>query len=304
MRRIEGIDLEEITVTDLPLPINGERTVRDSKTPYLGIRLRSSGSRTWIMYTQTNGQSKRITLGDATSIPLEIARSMLGAASLSKPLDQGRSAPLRSAESVAEVVAAYLVSGSDGKRWKASTGRLMETVARLHILPTFGDTPIRDVKRTDVLQWHGELSQRSSSARMALSTLSGAMTYAEDHGLRQHGSNPCQGLRKRSKSHRGSHLPPRSMRSLWQALDHYQPAMPDICDAVRLLILTGARKNEILHLRWDFIEGPRAVLPDSKTGPRTIWLNAPARALIASRQSRLEGRFVFPGRDGTAPLGV
>lgn len=302
MRRIEGIDLEEIAVTDLPLPPIGERIVRDTKTPNLGIRLRSSGSRTWIMYTRANGQSKRIALGDATSIPLEIARSMLGAVPVSKPLDQENSAPLRSSKSVAEVVAGYLASGSNGKRWKASTGRMMEAVVRLHVLPTFGDTPIRDITRTDVLRWHSELSQRSSSARMALSTLSGAMIYAEDHGLRQQGSNPCHGLRKRTKSHRGSHLPPRSMRAIWQALDRYQEAMPDTCDAVRLLILTGARKNEILHLQWDFIEGARAVLPDSKTGPRTLWLNAPVRALIASRRSRLKGRFVFPGRDGTAPL--
>lgn len=302
MRRIEGIDLEEIAITDLPLPPQGERIVRDRKTPNLGIRLRSSGSRTWIMYSRTEGQSKRITLGDATSIPLEIARSMLRATPHSQPSDQEKSERLRSAKTVAEVVADYLASGSNGKRWKASTGRMMESVVRLHVLPTFGDTSVRDITQTDILQWHGELSRRSSSARMALSTLSGAMAYAEDHRLRQHGSNPCQGLRKRSKSHRGSHLPPRSMRAIWQALDHYQATMPDVCDVVRLLILTGARKNEILHLQWDYIEGPRAVLPDSKTGPRTIWLNAPARALIAARRSRLKSRFVFPGRDGTAPV--
>ena len=45
--------------------------------------------------------------------------------------------------------------------------------------------------------------------------------------------------------------------------------------AIRLLILTGCRKREILHLRWhqvDF-EAAELVLPKSKTGPRKVSLS-------------------------------
>ncbi|MEO1459776.1 MAG: site-specific integrase, partial [Pseudomonadota bacterium] len=62
------------------------------------------------------------------------------------------------------------------------------------------------------------------------------------------------------------------------------------------LALTGARRGEALGLDWDMIDGPRAVLPDSKTGPRTIWLGAPARALLATLPRTSSPR-VFPGQN-------
>jgi integrase len=78
--------------------------------------------------------------------------------------------------------------------------------------------------------------------------------------------------------------------------------MPDACDVVRLLLLTGARKSEILGLGWDRVAGTRAVLEDSKSGPRTIWLNTPARAVLERRRERAAGAFVFPSTRADKPL--
>ena len=71
-------------------------------------------------------------------------------------------------------------------------------------------------------------------------------------------------------------------------------------DAVRLLLFTGARSSEITGLRWEWIRGTRAVLPDSKTGPKTIQLPPPARAVIGSLPRG--GEFVFPHPGGSGPL--
>ena len=53
---------------------------------------------------------------------------------------------------------------------------------------------------------------------------------------------------------------------------------PDAAAALRLLIFTGARLREILHLRWEHVDLGRGLLllPDSKTGRKTIVLNRPA----------------------------
>ena len=64
--------------------------------------------------------------------------------------------------------------------------------------------------------------------------------------------------------------------------------------AIRLLLFTGARSSEITGLRWAWIRGTRAVLPDSKTGPKTIQLPPPARAVLNGLPHT--GPFVFPGK--------
>ena len=64
-------------------------------------------------------------------------------------------------------------------------------------------------------------------------------------------------------------------------------------DIIRLLLLTGCRKNEILRLRWSEVGDDMLELEDSKTGPRKVPLNAQARRILA-RQPRGEGAFVFP----------
>lgn len=73
---------------------------------------------------------------------------------------------------------------------------------------------------------------------------------------------------------------------------------PEVAAAFRLLILTGARLREILHLEWSHVDMERGLLllPDSKTGKKAIVLNAPALAVLAGLPRR--SAFVIPG-DGT-----
>ena len=64
-------------------------------------------------------------------------------------------------------------------------------------------------------------------------------------------------------------------------------------DIIRLLLLTGCRRGEILGLRRSEVQADRLVLADSKTGPRRVPLNSQARAIL-DRQPRTESPFVFP----------
>ena len=59
---------------------------------------------------------------------------------------------------------------------------------------------------------------------------------------------------------------------------------PHVTAAIRLLILTGCRLREILHLKWDYIDLERGLLnlPDSKTGAKVVVLGAPALKIVAS----------------------
>lgn len=298
MPRADTIDLTTIEIASLPLPDAGERLLRDSVAPGLALRLRSSGARTWVLFERDAGRTTRRTLGDAHIIPLPAARRMAQPHPASPA--PSASAPLLGPDArITDVLPHFLASGVNG-RWKPITVRHMRCIAGTHILPLLGRRKVRDLSREEVTRWHLDLSAKSTAARMALSTLSGLMLYAEDHGLRETGTNPCRGLRKKQRGHRGQLLPADTVRRLWSALDRLNGHMPDACDVVRLLLLTGARRSEILALEWDRIAGPRAVLEDSKTGPRTIWLNAPARAILDARKAAAKNPFVFPApkRDG------
>lgn len=300
MRRTEHIDLGSVDIPTLPLPQTGERLLRDSEAIGLALRLRSSGARTWVALHTQDGKTKRRSLGDALSVPLPLARTLHSTCAPSTPHTPAVPARYPATASVRDLMAGYLVFGGAG-RWKPSTGKCMESVFRLHIDPALGHMAVRDLARHDVIRWHSELALRTTASRMGLSTLSGLMLYAEDHGLRVPGSNPCKGLRKKAQSTRGSHLPSRTIARLWTTLDRMQNDFPDACDAVRLLMLTGARKGEILGLRWNLIAEARAVLEQSKTGPRTIWLNSPARNILRERHSRIAGEWVFPAPRATGP---
>ena len=76
---------------------------------------------------------------------------------------------------------------------------------------------------------------------------------------------------------------------------------PTAAAAVRLLLFTGCRLREILHLRWDYVDIERGCLflPDSKTGRKTVVLNAPALAVLNALQR--VGCYVVPGDDPEKP---
>ena len=80
-----------------------------------------------------------------------------------------------------------------------------------------------------------------------------------------------------------------------------RPSRRAQADVIRLLLLTGCRKSEILTLQWSEVDGDVLRLAEAKTGPRTVWLSEVAQALIA-RQPRTDSAFVFPSpRDPARP---
>ena len=64
-------------------------------------------------------------------------------------------------------------------------------------------------------------------------------------------------------------------------------------DIIRLLLLSGCRRSEIVQLRWSEVHASMLVLADSKTGPRKVPLNIPARRIL-EQQPQHGSPFVFP----------
>jgi hypothetical protein len=115
--------------------------------------------------------------------------------------------------------------------------------------------------------------------------------WAEKRGLRPDGSNPCRHVEKYREGRRERFLSQAELGRLGDALrEAEQSCSPWVVAAIRLLALTGARRNEILTLQWDHVSEEHGclMLPDSKTGRKAIRLSPPALALLQSIP-RLEG---------------
>ena len=137
-------------------------------------------------------------------------------------------------------------------------------------------------------------------ANRTIAALSSFMTWAERHGYRRRGQNPCRGIEKFAEHGHKRYLTPDEYARLGQAIRDAAKTgaiSPSALMAINLLLLTGCRPAEILTLQWPAVDLKSAVLrlPDSKTGERTIQLPPEAVQLLKKWPVHLGSPYVFPG---------
>ena len=123
------------------------------------------------------------------------------------------------------------------------------------------------------------------------------MREAEVYGYRSEGTNPCAGIRRYRRLGRERFLSTPEFHRLGEALARHEADHPQAVAIIRLPLLTGCRKGEIVSLKWRYYRESRLFLPDSKTGPRTVWLSSAARALLDCRPRSSVWIFPSPRTD-------
>ena len=143
-----------------------------------------------------------------------------------------------------------------------------------------------------------------------LAVLSKLFAWAERRGYRPGLPNPCRGLERYREVGRERFLSAEELARLGDALRAMEAEGtidPYAAAAIRLLILTGARRGEILSLRWAWVDpdAGTARLPDSKTGKKVLHLSAPALAVLQG-MPRLEGNphVIVGKKPGAALVGL
>ncbi len=184
--------------------------------------------------------------------------------------------------------------------WKPRTLAVNRCYLRNQILPFFGHRFVAEISAGEVRRWFAGLHATPATANRALPVLSIVFREAERLGLRPENSNPCAGIRRYRAPGRNRFLVPEEIHRLGAALGDHESDAPEAVSLVRLLVLTGCRQGEIRHLRWaDYREG-NLYLPDSKAGPRTVWLSAAGRRVLAGLDRR--STWVFPARRSDGPM--
>ena len=270
-------------------PADGREAVLwDSAAPGLGLRARPNGRKTWIVHRRCNGSVVKRTLGALDALTVEDARH----AARALIADAETGGAVMAVPTVQAFAPAFLADCAE--RWKPATRETYAHTVRRWILPAFGNRPVDAIGPKDVRNWHDDISATyPGSANWALASMSSMMKHAEALGLRREDSNPCKGLRRRKTGFEAHYLTDDEFAALGRALDDAEADCPVAVAALRFLLYTGARKSEALRLKWEHVHGDRAVLPDSKTGPRTIWLASSARAVLAAQFRRMDCPWVF-----------
>lgn len=124
--------------------------------------------------------------------------------------------------------------------------------------------------------------------------------YAQDSRIAPVEKNPCKGVRPYKLRKRERFLTESEFRRLGRVMEQALEdgdASPEAIAALRLLMLTGCRTNEILTLRWTDVDlaGRQLRLQDSKTGPRVVPLSPSAVNVLADLARTNCGEWVIPG---------
>jgi integrase len=261
------------------------------------LEVRSSGRKTFYQrYVDARGRQRQFKIGAANVLSVEQARrkgrSVVAEALLGAD-PQGRRQELRATPTLAGLVNdRYLPHARATKR----SWRVDETILRKHILPALGHLTLDQIGSERIAALINSLRAKGyapGTTNRVLVLLRYIFNLARKWNVLNVGVNPTTSLGMAPEVHRQRFLTTEETKRLIAALveDPNQVA----AQAIKLLLLTGARRNEITHARWEHIDWERHTLlvPLSKSGkPRTIALSKAAVALL---QSLPRGReHIFP----------
>lgn len=139
-------------------------------------------------------------------------------------------------------------------RLKASTAKEYRRNLDLFILPAIGQLRVIDVTRADIVKYHHDWRERPYQANRNLEIISKMFNLAELWGLRPDGTNPRKYIKKYPEKKRERYFSPGELRSIGRVLKEMEIErieLPAAIAAVRLLLFTGCRLDEIMTLRWD-----------------------------------------------------
>ena len=267
----------------------------DDDVPGFGMRWRASGTKAWIVRYRLRGRIRFITLGNPPKMKASEARAKarklraeanLVGLPIKLPKQTGEGM------TVAGFADEFLASAKG--RWKDSTFKSNAYAVRRELLPIFGDLPLTSINKADIVRWRDDMAARTGTFNRTVPVLSALLQESENFGYRAKGSNPAKGMPRYKRKRSERYLSAQEYRVLGAVLKDAEGEMPLAVPVIRLLLYTGARAGEITNLRCEWVKPPRILLPDSKTGPRVIYLNEPAEAILAKVIGGREDGLVFP----------
>ena len=186
-------------------------------------------------------------------------------------------------------------------RCKPSTRKRIDSALRTQLLPNFGSCALHRVSAEAVRHWFAHYSRTApGGANRTLDVLSQILNHAVACEYLE--SNPTDGVVRNRRARLTRFLSRDEIKRLHAALNAHRGGESgrQQAEIIRLLLLTGCRKSELVNLKWSEVDGDALRLSDSKSGPRMVLLSSIARAILV-RQPRTDSAHVFPAADLSGP---
>ena len=307
-------------------------TLWDVQVPGFGLRISPNGKKVFILrYRPRRASSPKryLTIGPYGVLTADEARKR--AIKVLAAVFEGKDPAARAIGSqgavlVSEAVAKFLAEHIQLKR-KPKTASSYGYALNRYVLPELGKRKLLEVTREEVNRLHRSLSAVPYMANCVLTILSSLYSWAERQSLVPEGFNPARRIEKFRESRREIFLSSSELLSIGEALrvaetrglpwsidnrkitskhlpgsdQRFAVLDPFAVAALRLLLFTGCRLQEILTLRWEHVDFQRRALflPDSKTGRKTVVLGAPALKVLSDLPRTTE--YVIPGTSEDKP---
>jgi len=277
-------------------------TYHDVTSRGLKLVARPSGRKTFILYRKINGRPERITLGRFPDLSIEQARAKADTCNAEIAMGKNPADAKRNVR--------------DELTFKQLFDLYMERYAKIHKrswqkdaehfkghCQSLAQHKISQIKKSDIQRLHAKIGRNNGqyTANRTLAMIGTVFNRAIEWGWGQ--KNPAKGVKKFKEYSRDRFLQADELPRLFQALQ--LETNDAVRDYVLLSLFTGARKSNVLAMRWEEINIERATwtIPMTKNGEsHTIPLVAPAQEVLQIRRARSKSAWVFPGRGATGHL--
>ncbi len=242
-----------------------------------------------------NGKPQRLTVNNARSIA-EVLRGQTKSG-INPNTEKNKTGKHSVTEALDEFVSVYI-----RKKLKPRTIKGYITNIENVIKPELKNKSLSDISRKDIIKIHSHYISTPFKANHVLAVLSKFFNWCEANDYREDNTNPCRHVEKHKTKGRERYLSDAENDRLTQVLKTAfleETESEHAIAAINLLRTTGARRNEILTMRWEWVDLDNKVinLPDSKTGRKQIYLSTTAIQIFKSIPKYFNNPYVIVGKN-------
>ncbi|MCW9046274.1 MAG: site-specific integrase [Alphaproteobacteria bacterium] len=285
-------------------PTDKDYFIWDDQVKGFGVRVFPSGAKRYIAQTFRLKKTTRVVIGKYGTLAFEEARNR--AKKIINDIDDGINPndikkSERQSPTITQLAERFQLEYIPSHCKKSTQVEYLHALKK-YILPALGTLKVLKLTRDDVSDMHHAMRDTPYQANRTLGVLSKMLNQAEVWGYRPDRSNPCYHVKKYKEQKRERYLLPDELICLRKVFEDEEKFAPSATNAFRLLIFTGARLSEIQTLKWSYIQGDRIMLPDSKTGSKTLHFGKAALGILGQIE-RIEGNpYVITGKQEGAHL--